>query len=331
VLELHFRAMGCQILVLLDTEEDDAADALQALPFQFDAWEAVLSRFRQDSELSRLNRDPRDHFTVSPVLWEVLSLSLHAAEQSSSLVTPTVLATLEALGYDAPYDIVQRRRDPVTAPRSSILTAVPVPDWRSIRLDPETRTVHRPPGMRLDLGGVAKGWAAQRAADLLARYGPVLVDVGGDIVVSGPRRDGTPWLIGVADPLHPDRDIAIVTLAAGAIATSGRDYRRWQRAGQQFHHLIDPRTGRPAVTDVLTATAIAPTGWEAEMAAKVVLLLGRQAGLQWIEEHAEYAALAVIESANPCLAVSRRARQLLADEPSLLECCDSTSSGGIEN
>ncbi len=318
MLEVRFWAMGCQMLAILDADEPAAEEALRALPQQFDAWEAILSRFRPDSELSQLNRAPHEQMVVSAILAEVLYLALLMAERSGGLVTPTILAALEAHGYDAPYDVI-RRRD------SSVCAVVPPPgnavaDWRSIQVDLTSCTVYRPVGLRIDLGGIAKGWAAQRAVEILSSFGPALVDAGGDIVVSGPQRDGSPWLIGVADPFDPDRDLATLAISTGAVATSGRDYRRWQHSGHTFHHLIDPRTNRPAETNVLTATAIAPTGPEAEMTAKVVLLLGAQEGLRWVEATKHYAALAVVECESPCLVISERARQQLGTPPLIREC-----------
>lgn len=137
--------------------------------------------------------------------------------------------------------------------------------------------------MRLDLGGIAKGWAADIAAQRLAKAGPALIDAGGDIAVSGPMADGSPWPIAIANPFAPEDSLGLLLLVRGAVATSGRDYRRWTRGGVEQHHIIDPRTGQPAQTDVLSATIVAPDGPAAEMAAKVALILGSQAGLAWLD------------------------------------------------
>jgi thiamine biosynthesis lipoprotein len=143
---------------------------------------------------------------------------------------------------------------------------------------------------------VAKGWAADQAARRLSGFGPALVDAGGDIAVSGPRTGAAPWTIGVANPFFPDDELETLLLAGGAgVATSGRDYRRWQRNGQWYHHILDPRTGRPAETDVLTATVVAPTAAQAEVAAKVVLILGRQQGLAWLAARPALAACLVLQ------------------------------------
>lgn len=169
-------------------------------------------------------------------------------------------------------------------------------DWRAIRMDPAGRRVTLPRGVRLDLGGIAKGWAADKAVRRLAAHGPALVDAGGDIAVSGPPSAQGRWPIAVADPFAPDAHLAVLWLDRGGIATSGRDFRRWQKDGEWRHHIIDARTGEPAATDVLSATVIAGTARTAEAAAKVALILGARAGLAWIEAHPPLAGLLVGEN-----------------------------------
>lgn len=307
--ELRFWAMGCQMAVLLEAEGPAAQTVLEAVPEWFATWENVLSRFRADSELTKLNQHSGHWTQVSHVLAEVLRVALEMAESSDGLVTPTILTALEAAGYTHPYEIMQRAGADLATPSGEDGSAAPAPDWRAIRIEGDW--VALPAGVRVDLGGVAKGWAAEQVANRLAEFGPCLVDAGGDIVVRGPRRDGEPWVIGVMDPMARDQDLALLALEQGAVATSGRDYRRWLRSGRHFHHLIDPRTGRPAETDVLTATAFAPTGPEAEMAAKVMLLLGSDQGLSWIEQRPRYAGLVVLEHGEPRVRFSSRMHPLL--------------------
>jgi FAD:protein FMN transferase len=282
---LDFRAMGCQMSALLDG--DLSSTLLDAVPLWFEAWEQALSRFRVDSDLSQLNRRAGQWTRVSPGLWEVIRLSLKAARWTDGLITPTILNALEAAGYD-------RTFAEITADDRSF-TPQPDGQWRAIERNSTTRSIFLPPGVRLDLGGVAKGWAADKAMKKLGVHGPALIDAGGDIAISGPRADGSPWPIGISDPFQPDRHFETLKIAAGGVATSGHDYRRWQKGGVWQHHLIDPRTGLPAQTDVLSVTVIAPTTFEAEVAAKVILLSGSEAGLEWLDEQASYAAVIVRE------------------------------------
>lgn len=289
---IAFHAMGCQMHAFLDSDADAAATTLRAVPRWFGEWERTLSRFRSDSELSTLNRRAGEGWmNVSRTLWDVVNEAITAARLSDGLVTPGVLAALEAAGYDRDFTQiaggVSARSQASPPPRS---------DWRAIRLDPQRQAVALPPGMRLDLAGVAKGWAATRAVQRLAAHGPALVDAGGDIAVRGARADGTPWAVGIANPFQPDEPLDIVLLAHGGVATSGRDVRRWRQGDAERHHLIDPRTGAPATTDVLTATVIAPSLLEAEVAAKVVIILGSEAGMAWLAVRPWLAGLIVTET-----------------------------------
>lgn len=291
---LGFRAMGCEMQALVDAETEAANAALARVPLWFAEWERVLSRFQADSELMRLNRQAgREPVAVSPVLWEVLQAALAAYDESQGLVTPTLLRALEAAGYDRSFADLALDATPLGPVPAHVLE---IPDLtESVVLDPAARTVRLRHGAQLDFGGVAKGWAAEQAVRRLSAHGPALVEAGGDIAVSGPRQTGAGWPVAVADPQLPNLNLIQLTLLGGGVATSGRDFRRWQRAGQWQHHLLDPRTGRPAITDVLSATVVAPTLRAAEAAAKAALIQGGAAGLAWIEARPPLAALLVLE------------------------------------
>jgi thiamine biosynthesis lipoprotein len=282
---LEFRAMGCHMTAVLDAGL--CAAHLNEVPRWFEAWEQTFSRFRADSELSQINRRTGQWTRVSSVMWEVTHLALVAARWTDGLFSPTVLNALEATGYD-------RTFDEITATAQPIATQ-PDGQWRSILRQSLKRSICLPPNVRLDLSGIVKGWAADRAAKKLSVHGPALIDAGGDVAISGPRADGSPWPIGVLNPFQPDLPFETLKITCGGVATSGKDYRRWLRAGQWQHHLIDPRTGLPAQTDVLSATVIAPNTFEAEIAAKVIAISGSQQGLAWLEEQPDYAAIIVRE------------------------------------
>ncbi len=298
-----FRAMGCRILIALDSDTPLAARHLADVEAWFAGWEQQMSRFCPDSDLSRLNRSAGTPQQVSAPLWDVIQAALEAAAQSNGLVTPVVLNALEAAGYVNSFD----------SPESSNVAEQHAPatvgDWRDIATDPRTRTVALPAGMRIDLGGIAKGWAAEQAMQRLRSSAPVLVDAGGDSAISGMRANGSRWPIAITNPFAPDTRLDLLMLRGGGVATSGRDYRRWQSGGTWQHHLIDPRTGRPAKTDVWSATVVAPGTRAAEMAAKVVLLLGSRAGLAWLEARPALAGLLVCEDGT--VLRSRRLKQFV--------------------
>lgn len=304
----EFHAMGCQMLAVVDSDDASASEALTQAPIWFAEWEAALSRFRDDSELSALHRADGKPIRVSATMWLVIEAARRAARESDGLVTPTLLDALQAAGYDRSFESLE-----LSAVSASAAATNPISDWRAIERDASTRTVRLPRGMRLDFGGVAKGWAANQAARRLSAIAPALVDAGGDIAISAARVNGETWPIAVADPFNSESDLELLMVRHGGIATSGRDYRRWQRNGKWQHHIIDPRIGAPAVTDVLSATVIAPTVTKAEVAAKVALILGSQNGLKWIEARRELAGLLVLEDGR--VVRSQRLGEYVWSEP----------------
>lgn len=290
MLTVEFRAMGSRARALVDSSSDSARRAIAALPAWFEAREQCLSRFRCDSALSRLNATGELAF-ADDVLWSVVGAALAGAESTGGIVTPTVLPALEAAGYDRSFERVN-----ATDMEPALAIACP-PAAEAVRRTPGARSIHLGPGVRLDLGGVAKGWCADHAARALGRFGASLVDVGGDIAMAGPL-PREPWPIAIGDPgpigsAKAAEPLALALLSAGGIATSGRDFRRWTRGGGSAHHIIDPRTGRPADTDVLAATVIGPSALAAEIAAKCVLVLGSDAGWRWVEAQPALATLLV--------------------------------------
>ena len=163
-------------------------------------------------------------------------------------------------------------------------------------MDPQTRTVTLPAGMRLDFGGVAKGWAAHQAMQRLKAYGPALVDAGGDIAISGRQQNGEPWVIGIEDPFAHGEEYDVLLLGRCGVATSGTDFRRWQQNGVWRHHIIDPRTGLPAETDLVSVSVVAPTVMQAEAATKVILISGSRDGMAWLERQPELGGILVLEN-----------------------------------
>jgi FAD:protein FMN transferase len=246
-----FRAMGTAIELLV--EADGAHAQLDAAEAEFERLEQVMSRFRANSELSSLNRDGALD-DASADLVDVVALALEARAETQGRFDPTVHDALVAAGYDRTF--VDVAADGAAAGRAACGGRVEI-DGRRIALAP---------GVRLDLGGIGKGYAAERAAELLAVAGPCLVDAGGDVAVRGTPASGV-WPVAVDGG-------PTLGLERGGLATSGRDRRRWRRGGREVHHLIDPSTGRPAASEVLRVTAVAGDAVAAEVLAKVLFLGG---------------------------------------------------------
>jgi FAD:protein FMN transferase len=252
-----FRAMGTDVELFLASEPSTTAAALlDEAEREFERLEALLSRFRPGSELSALNRSGR--IAASRDLLTVVELALDARERTAGRFDPTVHDALVAAGYDRTFDDVPRDGSSGAA-GARCSGAVTV----------RGRTIELEPGFRLDLGGIGKGYAVDRAAAILAAAGPALVDAGGDIAALG-RPDELGWRVGI----ETGGETITVALEDAAIATTGRDRRRWRRSGDERHHLIDPATGCPAETDLLRVTVVAPTAVEAEVLAKSLFLGG---------------------------------------------------------
>ncbi len=290
---IEFRAMGSRMLALLDGPSDQAEEALGHLPAWFEEWEQVLSRFRPGNELDRLNHSKGLPMAVSRTLWEVFQAACAAERFTAGLVSPTVLDALVRAGYDRSFESLPA----IQAGPSFAIQGMPEPSG-VIVWDVPTRSLVLPGSIHLDLGGIAKGWAADRAVRRLSHLGPALVAAGGDIAISGLKNDGQAWPVGVDDPFTSGAYFETLKLARCGVATSGKDYHRWLKDGIWQHHIIDPRSGLPADTDILAATVVAPTVMEAEAAAKAVLILGSQAGLDWLEADRGLACILVLENGS---------------------------------
>ncbi|MFZ5857350.1 MAG: FAD:protein FMN transferase [Chloroflexota bacterium] len=288
---LTFRAMGTEILACVDVDSDQPPALLSEVPQWFENWEQTLSRFRTDSELSRLNRTVDQPVRVSDALWDVFQSARAAAHFTDGLVTPTVLDAMLKVGYDRDFSSLPRQQSASLALRGQVRP------MDSVIFDESAKTIQLPEGVHLDFGGIAKGWAAQQAMSRLQEIGPALMNCGGDIAMSGPLLDGGPWEVGVYKPFDRESGyVAMLYFEHGCgVASSATDRRRWMQGGRVRHHIIDPRTGESAVSDVVSATVVAPTAVEAEAAAKSILIRGSMDGLDWLEANPSLAGLLILE------------------------------------
>lgn len=256
---------------------------------RIEAWAGRLTRFTTGSELTRLNLDPRPAVPVGPTLSRVLDWARSAEGLTDGIVD---IALLDArLAAEGLFD--QTGTGMASASSASR-------SW-SLERCPLGGVVRRRAGLRFDLDGVAKGWIADRALGLVARHPVAVVDADGDIAVRlGP---GERFRIGIADPRRSSFDLAVLELrgpdgpgeARYGLATSGTSVHRWIRAGQVAHHLIDPRTGWPARTDIVQATVLAGTAREAEALAKTAVILGSEEAFAMLDRPGVQGALLLSE------------------------------------
>jgi thiamine biosynthesis lipoprotein len=280
--EHRFRAFATDVRVLVTAPTPLDALRVQAL---FQRLHRALTRFDPASELGALNAGTGGETAASPVLLRALAAALWAARASGGLVDPTILDALEQSGYAA-----SRDGEAPAALADALAGAPPrapaAPDassrWPEIELDPARHTVRVPAGVRLDLGGTAKGLAADLAAGILAGHRRYAVDAGGDLRIGG--TDAAPRAVHITHPLQGTVAHSF-SITDGAVATSGLHSRIWRTEGGFAHHLIDPARRAPAWTGVIQATALAATALEAETLAKTALLRGPADGLELLDRH----------------------------------------------
>jgi thiamine biosynthesis lipoprotein len=273
--------MGTNIQLLLP--ERQAGAGIRLVRELFTSWEDQLSRFRADSELSRLNQRAGQPLAVGPLLYTVLLQSLAAAEATRGWYDPTLYGQLVSLGYDRTFADLPPATEVPGGGSGQDYHAGTGGGWRRIRLDRSARTVTLPVGVGLDFGGIAKGMAVDAAIVTLGLCGiqNALVNAGGDLAVHGHLPDSKAWPIAIEVGDNP----AIVPLCRGALATSGTARRRWLQGGRLRHHLLDPHTGLPSETGLQSVTVAAERCEQAEVAAKVAFLLGPVRGPAFLQSH----------------------------------------------
>jgi FAD:protein FMN transferase len=272
----------CTVIVADAARPADAAAAAAMAKRALLTWHQRFSRFDLDSELSRLNADPTATVAVSPLMRRVVETALRAARDTGALVDATLADEIELAGYAGHFggegtDL--RAALAVAPPRAP---AGPHPDerWRQITVDPRRGTVRRPPGLRLDVGGIAKGVFADELSELLEGFDAFVVDCAGDLRVGG--RAGLVRPVHIAGAFGAER-LLTLALTSGALATSGISRRSWIGGdGRPGHHLLDPRMGELLFAGVVKSAALAPTAAQAEILAKAAVLSGPARAAEWL-------------------------------------------------
>lgn len=279
---LSFTAMNTDVEVIacvFSSQSIDAERTLRKVRKAFQKVEKTLSRFIPDSELCKLNASAGKSFKASRLLFEVVKMSLEANVETKGIFDPTILPDLISAGYDRSFEGLEQRQKVNPASAVSRETSAS----RRILLDSASFSIYLPAGVKLDLGGIGKGWAVDYVSRYLRFFPGYAIDAGGDIRVGGQQTDGCPWNIAVEDPFLKGHDLALLQLSEGAVCTSTITKRRWQLANTWKHHLIDPHTGQPARSGVAAVTVMAETAARAEIIAKVSLILGPVAGLEFMQ------------------------------------------------
>ena len=273
------RALGGSLRVVV-TSPGSIRAAKDAVDGVVAAMDAAASRFREDSELSRLNASPDRDVTVSPLLAKAIATALRGAALSGGAVDPTVGWAIKLAGYDTDFALVPADGDRIH------LVADRVPGWRAVRLDQRSRTVRVPGGVELDLGATAKALTADLAAAAGSKAvggAGVLVSLGGDIAVAG-AAPIQGWSIQTSDDSSAPIDDSeeAIRITTGGVATSSTTVRRWTRGGVVLHHIIDPATGLPADSCWRTVSVVAASCVDANIASTAAIVMAGRA-ISWLE------------------------------------------------
>jgi thiamine biosynthesis lipoprotein len=271
---------SCSVFVTGAGPLGSAREAVAHVRSTLLGWHERFSRFEPASELSRLNGDPRPQVPTSPLMARLADAAVIAGSLTGGLVDATLIDQVEALGYTG----AQGQALPLPsalrmAPPRARAAGGPG-GWRQLQVDLPRTIITRPPGVKLDSGGLAKGLFADVLAEQLAGYASFAVNCAGDLIIGGAAS--------LARPIHVESPFDGVTLHTFAlertgVATSGIGRRAWLDArGRPAHHLIDPSTGLPAFTGIVQATALAPSGLVAEIHAKAAILSGPGAARAWL-------------------------------------------------
>ena len=268
-----------------------------------DQAENTCSRFLADSEVSVVNTNKGLWVPVSPLTYRLLADAWQAYQHTASIFNPFLGSTLEQFGYNRSFELLPQDLSAagVEDKHCNFSTEINRSECKPyLTFDPKTSSVRLDSEAELDLGGIAKGWIAQYAAEQCMLHGVDhgLIDAGGDIVLWGKEPDQQAWGVEVAHPLQADRQIADLWIEGlTAIATSNIIKRSWVGpAGKRVHHIIDPRTGHPVQSDLIQATVLTRDLTLSEQYTKVLLVLGAQAGIAWLTDHCPAAACIVVQT-----------------------------------
>ncbi len=275
------RALGTSMRLIV-TRPEALTAAKETADRIINAIDVAASRFREDSELSRVNREAGREVRISPLLAQAIACGLRGARLTDGAVDPTVGTAVRLAGYDRDFAALPPDGSPIG------LSVARVPGWQAIKFDEGARVVLVPAGVEIDLGATAKALAADLAAAAALQAvgaGGVLVSLGGDIAVAGdPPVQGWPVQASEDSSAPIDDDEETITIESGGIATSSTTVRQWTRGGLVLHHIIDPSTGLPVAGRWRAASVVAASCVDANIASTAAIVMG-DAAIPWLAAH----------------------------------------------
>lgn len=302
-----FKALGTDIMLLIDCGQKEEADiAMSIAEKDFKEFENRFSRFIKGNELDELNTE--SNLKVSEEMRSLLIKAKKAYEDTDGIFDPTVLSTLENIGYKESFEKGAGRAELSPQEIQEIFSRREKFD----KLEIEDGIVKKPKELRIEFGGIGKGYLVDLIAERFSRkFQNFWISAGGDIFMSG-HDDDKNWKVKVQNPAETDKDVAEIEVKNGnlCLATSGIIKRRGGKGETEWHHIIDPRTGLPVKNEILSVTAIAPSVLLADVYAKTVLILGIKEGLEFIEKQKDSACLIITKDLEKI--VSDKMKQLIS-------------------
>ena len=286
---VEFLAMDTYMSI--DVYGDGAGQAARDAQARIQALEGLLSVTDEGSEIYAANHSEGAGVSLSEDTVQVLSLALEMAALTGGAFDPTIYPVVTAWGFTTgSYQVPDR---------DELAAALALVDYAAVDLDRETGELTLPAGMELDLGGIAKGWAGDQAAQLLREAGITcaIARLGGNIQLIGSRSDGTPWRVGIQDP-DSDGTLAILSVTDCAVVTSGGYQRYFAQDGETYWHIIDPATGEPARSGVTSVTVVGPSGARCDALSTALFVLGLEEGSRLWREQGDFQAVFVLEDGS---------------------------------
>lgn len=278
----EFRAMGTDIQFLVSETEatDNVQEAIEVAKSKMLHLESLLSRFQERSDISRINAEAGQWVHVSAESLEIIRLADEAFLRTKGFFNPFMGHVIENLGYRVTFEHIA---SPVVPPVTVSIPYVP-PVTSPLTFDETGLRVRLNHGHKIDLGGIAKGWIVEKTSEVLSNHGisNFVCNAGGDLVCKG-SNEGNPWVVGIADPLDVSKTVLNLDVQNTSIATSGTYRRKWRAKSQEVHHIIDPFMGTPVTSDIVSCTVVLDSLVDAELLAKVTLILGAEQGIPWLE------------------------------------------------
>ncbi len=291
----EFKALGTEIELVasLTSEQKNILEYAEAEILNF---ERRFSRFLEGNELAKFNDSKKSVLEVSADMAELLKEIKYYYQKTGGIFDPTVIGNLEAVGYKRSFDQLDFGANSQASDRPDTIKLQDIfrKRKRIDNLKTAGRVVNKPAGLRIDLGGIGKGYIIDRLSrGYFQGVKDYWLSAGGDLIVSGNKEGKTGWDIAVQDPFSPDKDLFFINTAGKrlGIATSGIIRRSGQNGSFKWHHIIDPRSGLPLINDILSVTVISSNAVRADVFAKTILILGQDEGLRFIDKESDSACI----------------------------------------